>query len=384
MRPTAARGSRNRAATGPGRRSGSAHPGPSGVPRRSAARAYSQAMNPESVAQALLDAQVTWIVGRLTGDEVPDLVTALVDDALAVAETVTLAALIDPSTVKSIARTLATDVPPSVAASTLVERGAEILISDRAGTYALGELVDRENVARITDEILALTPVIEELLDDLTRSPLTATLASRFVGRIVNDVVAGNRAMAEKIPGIGSLVSFGSKAAGRAIGTAGEQLEAVFGDTAAKGAEFMMGRLNKIIIAMLNDPSARAAVLEVYDLYAGKPAKPLSEIIAPDDATRIAGVGQDVVIAAAVAEPVRRLVDAFIDGFFAIYGDLPAAEILDDLDLTRDIVVEYAVAAAPRAIAAIHGSGELDRIVRDRLAPFYTSPEVLAILAGDS
>ena len=341
-------------------------------------------MNPESVAQALLDAQVTWIVGRLTGDEVPDLVTALVDDALAVAETVTLAALIDPSTVKSIARTLATDVPPSVAASTLVERGAEILISDRAGTYALGELVDRENVARITDEILALTPVIEELLDDLTRSPLTATLASRFVGRIVNDVVAGNRAMAEKIPGIGSLVSFGSKAAGRAIGTAGEQLEAVFGDTAAKGAEFMMGRLNKIIIAMLNDPSARAAVLEVYDLYAGKPAKPLSEIIAPDDAARIAGVGQDVVIAAAVAEPVRRLVDAFIDGFFAIYGDLPAAEILDDLDLTRDIVVEYAVAAAPRAIAAIHGSGELDRIVRDRLAPFYTSPEVLAILAGDS
>lgn len=341
-------------------------------------------MDPESVAQALLDAQVAWTVNRLTGDEVPELVTRLVDDALAVAETATLASLAAPELIKSIARTLATAVPPSVAASTLVERGAEILMSNPAGPYALGELVDRENVARITDEVLAMTPLISELLDDLTRSPLTATLASRFVGRIVNDVVAGNRAMAEKIPGIGSLVSFGSKAAGRAIGTAGEQFEAVFGDTAAKGAEFMMGRLNKIIIAMLGDPSARAAVLEVFDLYAAKPVKPLSEIISADDAIRIAGLGQDVVIAAAVAEPVHILIDAFIDGFFAIYGDLPAAEILDDLDLTRDTIVGYAVTAAPQAVAAVRDSGELDRIIRDQLAPFYTSPEVLAILAGDS
>ena len=340
-------------------------------------------MDPESVAQALLDAQVAWTVNRLTGDEVPELATKLVDDALAVAETATLASLAAPEMIKSIARTLATAVPPSVAASTLVERGADIVMSNPAGHYALGELVDRENVARITDEVLAMAPLIEELLDDLTRSPLTATLASRFVGRIVNDVVAGNRAMAEKIPGIGSLVSFGSKAAGRAIGTAGEQFEAVFGDTAAKGAEFMMGRLNKIIIAMLGDPSARAAVLEVFDLYAAKPVKPLSEIISPDDAIRIAGLGQDVVIAAAVAEPVHKLIDAFIDGFFAIYGDLPAAEILDDLDLTRDTLVEYAVTAAPRAIAAVNDSGELDGIVRDQLAPFYASPEVLEILGGE-
>lgn len=336
------------------------------------------------MARALLDAQVEWTVDRLSGDELPGLATGLVDDVLAVAETATLASLAAPELIKSIARTLTTNVPPSVAASTLVERGAEILMSDPAGTYALGELVDRDNVARITDEMLALTPLLEELLDDLTRSPLTATLASRFVGRIVNDVVAGNRAMAEKIPGIGSLVSFGSKAAGKAIGTAGEQFETLFGDTAAKGAEFMMGRLNKIIIAMLNDPSARAAVLEVFDLYAAKPVKPLSEIISPDDANRIVGIGQDVVIAAAVAEPVHKLIDAFIDGFFAIYGDLPAAEILDDLDLPRDTLVDYAVTAAPRALAAIADTGELDRIIRDHLAPFYTSPEVLEILSGDA
>ena len=133
-----------------------------------------------------------------------------------------------------------------------------------------------------------------------------------------------------------------------------------------------MGRLNKIIIAMLNDPSARA-VPEVFDLYAGKPVKPLSEIISIDDANRIAGIGRDVVIAAAVAEPVHKLIDAFIDGFFAIYGDLPAAEILDDLDLTARSLPTTPSPPPPR-----RGRGrrlrELDRIIRDHLAPFYTSP----------
>ena len=129
-------------------------------------------------------------------------------------------------------------------------------------------MIDRDNVGRITDEVIALTLLLEDILDDLTHSPMTAALASRFVGRIVNDVIAGNRAVAEKIPGVGSLVSFGAKTAGKAIGKTGEQFGELFGDATAKGAEFAMGRLNKIIIATLKDPSTRAAVLEVFDLYA--------------------------------------------------------------------------------------------------------------------
>ena len=58
------------------------------------------------MARALLDAQVEWTVNRLTGDELPGLAAGLVDDVLAVAETVTLASLADPETIKSIARML--------------------------------------------------------------------------------------------------------------------------------------------------------------------------------------------------------------------------------------------------------------------------------------
>ena len=169
------------------------------------------------------------------------------------------------------------------------------------------------------------------------------------MGRIVNDVIAGNRAVAEKIPGVGSLVSFGAKTAGKAIGKTGEQFGELFGDATAKGAEFAMGRLNKIIIATLKDPSTRAAVLEVFDPYADEKVGRLDQLMSVEDVRRIGGIGQDVVIAAAVSEPVLLLVDALIDGFFTVYGDSPAAEVLDDLDLSQDTLVEYAVGGAPRA-----------------------------------
>jgi hypothetical protein len=245
-------------------------------------------MTTETVAQALLDAQVAWVIGRLTGDELPELAAKAVDDVLAIAESATVSALVDPELVTSIARTLAKNVPPSTAASTLVDHSANVVMSNPAGTYSLREVIDSDNVERITDEVIGLTPLLEKVLDDLTHSPMTAAIASRFVGRIVNDVVAGNRAMAEKIPGVGSLVSFGSKAAGKAIGKTGEQFEALFSDTAAKGAEFAMGRLNKIIVATLKDPSTRAAVIEVFDLYADRPIGRLDKVLSLDDAKRMA------------------------------------------------------------------------------------------------
>lgn len=336
---------------------------------------------PDSAAGRLLDAQVRWTVGRLTGDEQSELVTALVDDVLATGRACTVAELVDPDELKSGARLLLTRVPPSTAATTFAETAADVLRTGPADDYTLGELIDREHVARLTDEALALTPSLERILDDLTRSPLVASLASRFVARLVNDVLAGNRAVAEKIPGVGSLMSIGTSVAGKAIGRTGEQFEQLFGDTAAKGAEFAMTRLNKIIIATLNDPQTRTAVLEVFDIYADRPAGRPETVLSSDDALRIAGLAQDIGIAAAASEAVLALADALIDGFFRTYADHPAALLLDDLDLGRDDLVDRALAVAPRVLAAAAAGGELERAVRSQLAPFYASAEVAGILA---
>jgi hypothetical protein len=338
-------------------------------------------MHPDDLAGRLLDAQVAWLIGRLTGPDLPAIIEEDVDDLLAAGGQVPLESLVTAAEVKDLVRLVVDKVPPSTAASTLVEMAADVAYDGPPQPFTLADLIDRDHVEGLVDEALGLTDLAEKFLDQLTESPLVATTASRFVGRVVNDVVAANRAMAEKIPGVGPLVSFGAKSAGRVIGAADRQLEQVLGDTAGKGAVFVMRRLNKVVVETLKDPTARDAVLEVYDLYADQPVVRLDQLGRREDAQRVAGLLQDIVIAGAPTDAVLALVDALVDGFFATYGEEPVTRLIQELDLTRDDLVAHATAIVPGLLAAAHESGEMERLVRARLEPFFSSPEVAAILA---
>ena len=340
------------------------------------------AMSDRTTAEQLLDAQVAWLVGRLTGPELPALIAQDVDDLLAAGSRLTVVQLVEPEAVKRIAHRLMAVVPPSSAASTLVATAADVAHEGPGEPFSLADVIDRENVEALTDEVLGMVDGIEAALDRLVESPLVATMAARFVGRIVNDVVQANRAVAERLPGVGSLVSFGANAAGRMIGAADKQFEQLLGDTAGKGAAFAMRRLNKIVVDTMKDPMTRAAVLEVFDLYADQPLPRLSEGASRDDVHRVAGLLQDIVIAGAPTEPALALVDALVDGFFGVYGDSPVSELIGDLDLTRDELVEHASAVVPRLLEAARDSGDLERLARERLEPFFSSPEVAAILGA--
>lgn len=335
-----------------------------------------------TLATRLLDAQVAWLIQRLTGADVAAVVAEDVDDLLAAGAQVPVSALVTPEDVKDLVRLLVTKVPPSTAASTLVGVAADVAYDGPAERFTLADLIDRENVASLADEVLGMTDLAERFLDDLTESPLVATLASRFVGRIVNDVVAMNQAVADKIPGVGSLVSFGTKSAGKMFGAADKGLQSVLGDAAGKSATFAMKRLNNVVIETLKDPTTKDAVLEVFDLYADKPVARVDQLGTREDVRRVAGLLQDVVVAGAPTAPVLALVDALVDGFFTTYGEHPVTTLLDDLDLTRDEIVAHATAIAPRILASAKETGELERLLRARLEPFFASPEVQALLEG--
>src|SRR3954447_3651085 len=131
---------------------------------------------PQTVADRLLDAQMAWLVGQLTGPGLPDLLAQDVDVLLAIGSRIAVNELVDAEDVKKIARLIATTVPASTAASTLVETAADVVHDGPAETFTLSDLIDREHVASLADEALGNVELVEKLLDDLTRSPLVATL----------------------------------------------------------------------------------------------------------------------------------------------------------------------------------------------------------------
>ncbi len=220
------------------------------------------------LAQQLLDAHVAFQLAQLGDDRLEATVVALVDDLLAAAGDHQVADVVDAGAVKDVVRRALTTVPGSAAVSGFVELARDLVRVGPEEKFALGEVVDRDQVERLVDELLALTPLLQQALDQLSASPLVGTMATRFMGRIVGEVVQANKAVADKVPGLGSLFSLGTAAASGLLGAADKQFDGLLGDTVGKSGVYAVGRMNRIVVETLQDPTTREAVLQVWDLLA--------------------------------------------------------------------------------------------------------------------
>lgn len=321
-------------------------------------------------------------VERLSGEKAAATVAALAESLLDASGERQLADLVDAEAVRMVVARALTTVPASAAVSGFVELAVTTAYDGPAEPYPLGDLVAREQVEVLVDRVLALSPVLERAMERLTDSPLVGTTASRFMGRVVGEVVQANQAVADRVPGLGSLMSLGTSAASRMMGAADKQLEGLLGETAGKGGTFAVRRLNKIIIETVRDPTTREAVLQVWDLAAREPVAGLEERMTRDELDSVVGAGHDLVISTLAGERAAHLGEVIVNGFFERFGGYTPTELLDELDLDRADLVADLVRIAPGVIEALRESGDLERILREQLEPFYASAQVSALLEG--
>jgi hypothetical protein len=334
----------------------------------------------ESLAQQLLDAQVGYHLDRLAGEQLASTVAGLADDLLAAAGGHQIDDLVDREAVKAIVVRALGTVPGSAAVSGIVEMATTVVYDGPDESYPLGELVHRERVEAVLDELLALNPVLERALERLSGSPLVGTVASRFMGRIVGEVLQANKAVAGKVPGLGSLMSFGTSAASAVMGAADKQFEGLIGDSVGKGGTFAVRRLNRIIIETLRDPTTREAVLQVWDLFSQEPVAGLGHYASREEVSGVVDAVHDLTVATVASEHVASLGEVVVEAFFERFGGYTPPELLDELDLSREDLVADLVRIAPQVVEALRETGDLERMLRAQLEPFYSSPEVAVLL----
>jgi len=335
-----------------------------------------------TLADQLLDAQVAFHLARLTGDELPATVTRVAEHLLDAASQHQLSDLVDPSAVKAVVDRALTDVPGSPAVAAFIELARELVQAGPAEPFPLSDVVDRDRVERLLDEVLGLTPALERALERLTASPLVGATATRFMGRIVGEALAANQAVADRVPGLGSLLSLGTRAAAGVVGAADKQLDGLLADTAGKGGTLAVRRLNRIIVDTLRDPTTREAILQVWDLLAAEPLRGPGEHASSERVSGTIDATHDLVVSVLAHPRVVALGHAVVDGFFEAFGGYTPVELLDQLELERSDLVADLVRLAPAVVGTLVESGELEQLLRAELAPFFASDAVARLLTG--
>ena len=359
-------------------------PSPTPAPSPDPAEPASAPGQPDLAAR-LLDAQVTWVLDELTGEALADTVAADVSRVLEVAGRLRLGDVVAVADVQEIARRLLVEVTGSeVVESIAAPEALAVRRTLAADTTPLGEVVDRDDVEALVTRVVAMHTVRDHVLDQLTESPAAVQLTSRLVGRIVADVLTQNRARAEKLPGVSSLLSFGTGAVSRVgkVGVGDFQLDRLVGDAMGAGAQYTMRRTTAIVRELVTDDVLQQAVMELWDLQAAEPVGQLAGVVTEEDLTDLVGRVRDLVSGVRDTETAARVVEACVATFFSTHAETDLASLLGGLGLTEERLTQDVRRLAGPVLEAARADGVLERVVRARLAPFWASPAVTAALRG--
>ena len=342
---------------------------------------YASDVTRPPLVDALIRAQTAYVMEEL-GTISRDSVTEVVESLLKIAESTTLRSCIPDHLAIDVVAQVRSRVPASVGAGEVLEALLDVAFAGPSQPVTPSELVARDQLEAVLDEVLSHTGLLEAVLEDITSGPLVGALASRFIGRLVGEVMAANQAVADKVPGLGALVSFGTSAAAKVVSVADKQFEAVLGDTAGKSAAFAVRRLNTIVVDIVRDPSTREAILEIWDQVSERPISGLDGEVDREDLSRLADSVRAMVATAADTDAAADLAQRVVTSVYARYGDLPIAELINDFDVDRDLLVDHLHTVATSACEAALKTDEVEALVRRRVEAFYTRPEIEALLRG--
>lgn len=328
----------------------------------------------DALARRLLDAQVDWVLGELSGKRFAKVVARDVDDVLAAAATVTLAEVVDADDVKELVRRVVENVGSAPAVVELVAALADAIYDLAASDeHRLGEVVERDPVVALIAKVLSMRELHERALDRLGDSPMATQVAVRFAGRIVGDFVQQNRARAERVPGMGSLLSLGSSAASKVKSASDKHLDGLIGGATDKGKAVALKATTSATRDLIKEGLLQQAALELWDLHADEPISELRAYLSQQDLRELALIITDIVVTARTKPYVGELLDECVDVIFDRYGERDVASLLPELGVDRDDLVADIVRFARPVIDRARRDGVLETQVRARLEPFYAS-----------
>jgi len=340
---------------------------------------------PREIAERLLDAQVEFLLAEVTGERFAEVIARDVQAVIGVADTVIFRDVVGLEDAKQTVRIVVDRIGGGPVIGDSVGVFADAIYDNiaRNNDYTLGDVVEREPVEALLEKIFGMHQAQERILERLTESPLIATVASKFVDKLINDFMESNRQMASKIPGVGSLVSLGTSAAKSARKAAEKAADGTFiGEIAGKGAQYALKRTNNAIREMLRDAPVHGAAMEFWDLHAGEPVSGLRDYLSRHDLRELAQIVHQIATTTREKEYFGLLLDECVEVFFTRYGDHTLAGLLPELGLSEEDIATEILRYGPAVIEAAKRNGVLAKLIRERLEPFYTSDQVIEILTA--
>jgi hypothetical protein len=333
-----------------------------------------------STADALLDAHVRFILDQISGEALQPLIEGELDELLANAKKLRLNDCVTRKMIRDTALAYAADLELGPGIPELVGDVARALyVHDAHEKTSFGDLISDEDFSDIADKILELKSLREKIVHEAIASPLYASFASDLLYNGIKGYLAQN-AVTRNIPGAGSMMKLGKAVMNKAT----PNLEASIEDGLKKYIGQSVKATSKgsagLLLRYADDETLRDLVQEFWARIKPLKVASLREDVSSLDVEEGFVTAYEFWRSLRATSFYRVMISAGIDAFFDKYGDASLSELLDDLGVTRSMMVREAMRFAPPVIKALNKKKMIEPVIRRNLARFYHSDAARAVL----
>ncbi|HEX5359692.1 MAG TPA: hypothetical protein VFW49_01105 [Fluviicoccus sp.] len=332
-------------------------------------------------AEALLNAQIAYMIRRLTGDEYEAWVRAELEADLQNARLLTLNEAMEPRLIKEVVHQFALELDLSGGVLELVAAVARALHAHPVhASTTLGDILSDGSFEEMLDKVLELRDVRERLVHEVVSNPLYAELATSLLTEGVRGYL-DHAVTTTRLPGARSLARFGREALQVLPGGLEEALESRLHDYLRRALQGLLASSGQTLLE-LADTRLRDSILDIWDVLKTRPLADGLHQLTALDLEEFFVLGYEYWREVRQTDFVRSIIDSGIDTFFELYGETSLYDLLGEVGIDHEIMVQQAMRFGPPVIAVLHERGMLEALFRRQLEGFFASPEVAAILAA--
>jgi hypothetical protein len=331
------------------------------------------------LASALLDAHVAFLCEQLVGPGLPNLIEQELDAGLAAADGLTLDAVMDRQHIKDTIRVFAVGM----------ELGAGIpeLVGDIARALYAHELHDRTRLSQVipdkvfdevVDKALELKALREAIVVAVTTSPQYQAFASELIELGIKAYLEGG-SLARGIPGARSMLKLGKAVVSATPGLEGS-LDASLKKTVRSSVKALGKLSERALRHAFDDDTLRAAARDLWDQAKTTRVATLRKLVRSRDVEDAFVIGYEFWRELRRTEIYGALIEAGVDSFFDKYGKATLVELLQEIGVTRELMLGEALRYGPPVLKVLHRRKLLEPAVRRNLARFYDSAAAAAVL----
>lgn len=331
------------------------------------------------IVNALYEAHVAYMLQLLTGDGLIAHLGLELDANLANAKKLKLGKVVTREQIKATARLYTADMPITGGVPELVGDVARLLHAHPIhDDTRLCDILSDYQVKEIVNKVVELREFREQLIHAVLGNPLLVEMSSDLISRGIKGYLAQGNAAAKNIPGASALMGIGKSV----LSKASPGIEKTLDDYVRKTTAVTLRHSEETLKAKLSDDRLRTMAMDLWvDIKEWEVGR-FRKFVHEDHLEEIFVVGYEFWRAELRQSTYyHTVIDVAIDGFFDKYEHATLHELLDEVGVSREIIMGEFERFAPSVIKVLHKAKMLDGIVRRQLLPFYASGHVEAALA---